>query len=149
MTGSRRLEDYALVYRALNQVCADYGLNYTPDEYGNTLPDPSKITVVVGDCPTGADLYAREWAHGSLLVPEVHEAHWATTVPRAKAGPDRNKRMVDSGVDIALAFPEAGSRGTTNCMTLCRAAGVPVRTFDETGGYQDDPGFPPAPQNGA
>jgi hypothetical protein len=140
VTGSRRLGDYTLVYQVLNAICEEYDLNCVPDEHGNTLPDPNKVTIVVGDCPTGADLFAREWAFGSSLVPEVGVADWSGG---KRGGPERNQRMVDSGVDLCVAFPLGESKGTHNCMKAARRAGVPVWVFEEgTGGVVELPKDP-------
>ncbi|EFC86486.1 SLOG family protein [Parafrankia sp. EUN1f] len=116
VTGSRDIVTGSIVYRALFEEHA-------------TAPTP--LTLVVGDCPTGADFLARHWAEavtrlGSKVHVEVFTADWDTR-GRA-AGPERNARMVASGADICLAFYKrgAGNRGTSNCVRLARAAGIPV-----------------------
>lgn len=128
VTGSRDWADRNAVYRALNQVCDDFGLNYPPDEYGNTMPDPSRITVVHGHCPTGADQIADDWCIGAFFEAERHPADWDRH--GKAAGPIRNQEMVDLGADLVLAFPARGiSRGTWDCVDRAREAGIPVRIF--------------------
>lgn len=125
VTGARDWPDRLAVYRALNEVCEEFDLNYEPDEYGNTMPDPSKITVIHGHCPTGADHWADEWCIGSFFMAERHPADWKRF--GKAAGPKRNGEMVALGADLVLAFPMVGSRGTVDCMTKATSAGIPVR----------------------
>lgn len=124
VTGARDWPDRLAVYRALNEVCEEFDLNYEPDEYGNTMPDPSKITVVHGDCPTGADHYADQWCISSFMEAERHPADWAAY--GKAAGPMRNQQMVSLGADLCLAFP-LGGNGTADCMRKAKAAGIQVR----------------------
>lgn len=132
VTGSRDWEDRLAVYRVLNEVCEEFDLNFIPDEYGNTLPDPTKITVVHGACPSGADLWTDEWCVGSLFKAETHPvdpADWKRLGRRA--GPMRNQEMVDMGADLCLAFIKNNSRGATHCSTAAEKAGIPVRYYRE------------------
>ena len=92
--------------------------------------------LVVGDCPTGADLFAREWGVKRKLVREyveliVYEADWDAAERagnRNSAGPIRNAAMVKAHRDanFLLAFP--GDRGTRDCIEKAHAAGLPVLT---------------------
>ena len=88
--------------------------------------DPD-LTICVGDCPTGADRIAFDWAVTNEVPVQRFVAHWLE-LGRA-AGPDRNQRMVDSGADLCLAFPLDGSKGTQDCMRRARDAGIPVRDY--------------------
>jgi hypothetical protein len=122
VTGSRDWPDRDVVREAL------------VDAIGGTHP----VTLVVGDCPTGADRAAtdvwRYWAsvHPDWYLPaEVYRADWRTE--GKVAGPNRNQRMVDAGVDVCLAFPLDGSRGTWDCVRRARAAGIPVRLVGHDG----------------
>jgi hypothetical protein len=119
VTGSRELTDMSLV----------------SDAIGTVTMVNDKTTIVVGDCPTGADAFARElWEldvqddTGSVFGDriEIHKANWATH--GKAAGPLRNQAMVDSGVDLCLAFYKtgAGNRGTRDCVIRAKAAGIPV-----------------------
>jgi len=100
----------------------------------------TEITIVVGDCPTGADgevLYIA--SHYSNWHVEVHRADWAKY--GRKAGPIRNMEMVDSGVDICLAFlmpciedncqrvSPHYSHGATQCADYAESKGILVRRF--------------------
>lgn len=130
VTGSRDWENRDIIYRALNEVCEEFELNYPPDEYGNTLPDPARLTVVHGDCPTGADAIADDWCTGNALIePERHPAQWRAL--GRSAGPLRNQHMVDLGADLCLAFIRANSRGASGTVRLAEAAGIPVRIHRE------------------
>lgn len=130
VTGSRDWEDRFVVARALNEVCDEFDLNFEPDEYGNTMPDDRKITVVHGDCPTGADFFATDWCLGNFFVPETHPADWKEH-GRA-AGPIRNREMIESGIDLVLAFNRNKSKGTTGTIRMAEEAGIEVRVFEET-----------------
>jgi hypothetical protein len=89
--------------------------------------------LVHGDCPTGADRFAREHAKAYGIATEVYPADWAR-FGRA-AGPKRNQEMVDSGIDVCHAFPLGVSRGTRDCMRRVEHAGVPLIVHE---GAEDD-----------
>jgi hypothetical protein len=125
VTGSRDWDDHLSVYRQLIALCDEHGLNYPPDEYGNTMPDPSKVTIVHGHCPTGADHWADQWCIGNLLEAERHPADWNRY--GKSAGFRRNAEMVDLGADVCLAFIKNGSRGASHTVDLAGKAGIPVR----------------------
>ena len=127
VTGSRDWEDRLAVYRVLNQTCEEFGLNYKPDEYGNTMPDPSKVTIVHGACPTGADLWADEWCIGNFFEAERHPAEWDKFGKRA--GFRRNAEMVSLGADVCLAFIKNSSKGATMTADLAEKAGIPVTRY--------------------
>lgn len=137
VTGSRALTDAVLVYRVLG------GQWRARAVYGDLPP----LTVVVGDCPTGADRIAREWARrmaasGLPVSVEVHEADWEHCAPDCRpghrrtrrdgveycptAGRRRNDDMVETGADEAHGFPLPGSRGTWDCLRKAKSAGIPV-----------------------
>jgi hypothetical protein len=61
----------------------------------------------------------------------VHYADWSSF--GELAGPMRNQAMVDTGVDICLAFPLLGSRGTWDCVRRAQASGVPVIVYGTSG----------------
>jgi len=93
VTGGRNYENQAVVYRVLNHV------------------RPSIL--LVGDCPTGADALARQWAMETETRHKVFVAEWDRW--GKSAGPRRNKAMVDSAdaETIVIAFP--GASGTNHC----------------------------------
>lgn len=114
VTGSREYTDRKRVKFELDQLLM----------YPNLL-------VLVGDCPTGADLYAREWVEarvheGGRVGCRVFYAFWERYGKRA--GPERNERMVNDRPQLVLAFyqPDAGNVGTANAVKLARAAGIRV-----------------------
>lgn len=127
ITGSRDWSDYLAVYRVLNSVCDEFGLNYPPDEYGNTMPDPRKITVVHGACPQGADFWADQWCIGSFFLAERHPADWETYGKRA--GFVRNAEMVNLGADLCLAFIRNNSKGASMTRDLATKAGIETRVY--------------------
>lgn len=116
VTGSRVWPDAEAVRDALNEALT------AARARGETL------TVVVGDCPTGADAHALKWALRSGVRSEVHVADWRTH-GRA-AGPIRNRHMIDSGIDVVYAFPYGESRGTRGTMRLAEAEGIPVHNYE-------------------
>lgn len=91
----------------------DFFLSQVADKVG-------AFQMYVGDCPTGVDLYATEWANEVLQVaPLVFKADWAA-VDRA-AGPLRNARMVaaaGSGYCLGFPMPDQPNKGTRGCMDL-------------------------------
>ncbi len=77
--------------------------------------------LIVGDCPTGVDRFAKDWAQSKAHQSyAIYPAHW--DAEGRAAGPIRNKRMVEQHPGaIVLAFP--GGRGTANCKTTALKAG--------------------------
>lgn len=93
------------------------------------LEKTRELPVLVHGDATGADTEAARAGQRLLGLPiEIHRADW-NTHGRA-AGPIRNKKMVNLGADLCLAFPDhpkgQGSRGTWNCIELAHQAGIPV-----------------------
>jgi hypothetical protein len=111
VTGSRDWENRAVINQAL--FCFDHR-------------DP---TLVVGDCPTGGDAIALNFAEDHQWPIERFEANWDTY--HKAAGPRRNKEMVNSGADVCLAFIKKGSKGAANCAMLAEKAGIQVIKFTE------------------
>lgn len=94
----------------------------------DAIHEEHRVTcLIVGDCPTGVDKFARDWAHARGVVPLVGEAPWDAR--KRAAGPIRNGVMV--GVirwepgDCCVAFP--GGSGTADCTGKAKAAGLEVR----------------------
>jgi len=120
VTGSRDWSDRIIVEEEIQQFA-----NENPGE---------PMVVVHGNCPTGADKMADDYAlemYASYSGWEVerHPADW-NTHGRA-AGPIRNAHMVHLGADICLAFPRPDSKGTWDCIRKAVSAGIPVRIFPE------------------
>jgi hypothetical protein len=82
------------------------------------------FVIVHGDA-RGADRLAGAWAdaYPDILVNEPHPADW--TRYGRRAGPIRNQEMLDSGIDLVIAFP--GGRGTADMVHRARKAGVKVK----------------------
>lgn len=106
VTGSRDWDDRDYIWEALN------GL-------------PKDSTIVHGDCPTGADKMADEWADCQPDIKvERYPADWRTY--GRSAGPRRNKKMVDLGADVCHAFILNNSRGASGTAKLAEEAGIKV-----------------------
>lgn len=105
-------------------------------------------TLVLGDCPTGADRAAFEWymrlgVHSRPALRVLH-ADWSTH--GNSAGPLRNSDMVQVLLEgekderrVALAFWDGHSRGTLDCLSKCVRAGfltkvVPLRALGGSDG---------------
>jgi hypothetical protein len=81
------------------------------------------ITLIIEGGALGADRLAREWAEVSGVSVQTFEAEWKRFGRRA--GPLRNKRMLDEGrPDGVVAFP--GGAGTANMIDLANAYCVKV-----------------------
>lgn len=87
----------------------------------------SQFVIVHGGCPSGADAVVDRWARRRDYEPEVHPADWATH--GKAAGPIRNVEMVTDGADLCIGFLRDGSRGTKDCLTVARVAGIPTFTI--------------------
>lgn len=85
------------------------------------------LTIIHGAAP-GADSLAGTIARELGLTVEAHPANWKKH-GRA-AGPIRNQEMLDSGVDLVVAFP--GGHGTQDMISRAKRAGISVHTI-----YQD------------
>ena len=107
VTGSRDWKDRQTIYKVLDRHSRG-----------------GRVTIVHGDCPTGADRMAQDWADMMSQESEKHPADWKK-YGRA-AGPKRNQAMVDLGADICLAFVIPGSRGTIDCMKRAQKAGIEI-----------------------
>lgn len=114
VTGSRDWCDEAAIDNALLDVTA--------------VVDRS-VTLVQGGA-YGADSIAKALAVKRGWATETFDPFWATQ--GKKAGPLRNRRMLDAGADIVLAFPigrRATSPGTWDCIEAAVDRGIPVRIF--------------------
>jgi len=88
--------------------------------------------VVVHGCAAGADALADRWVrrdgHPLHVTAERHPANWAEN--HRSAGILRNRRMVNAGADVCLAFLRGSSYGTSHCMRAAEEAGIPVQVLD-------------------
>lgn len=86
--------------------------------------------VIVQGYAQGADHIAKQWAAERSIPCETFEPFWASQ--GKSAGPKRNRRMLDAGADLVLAFPIGGrkrSPGTWDCIEAASERGIPVRIF--------------------
>lgn len=114
VTGSRLWDDSQAIYSYLNSKKVRY---------------PGLI-IVHGDCPLGADLHASNWATLTNTKQERYPADWERF--GRSAGFIRNKEMVDTNPDRAVAFIKGHSRGTKNCISHIEKAGIPYDRFEES-----------------
>lgn len=132
VTGSRSWPSRDAVWERLAMLCAE------------ELPGGGTLTVVHGDCPSGADRFARKWCvmadpfAGPTDIRVIQECHAADWDRFGKAaGFRRNAEMVALGADLVLAFPWPGdrklSRGTWHCIDAARKAGLIVEIVAPAG----------------
>jgi len=99
---------------------------------------PSDVTLIHGDCPTGADAIAKHIAEEMGMNVKPYPAHWKHTekcekdcskVQGRAAGPIRNQQMIDENPDIvkAFAFHEdlENSKGTKDIVNRLKKAKIP------------------------
>lgn len=113
-TGSRTWEDEIAVFHVLYAI--EQAVEYA------SWP----MTLVHGAYPWGLDNMASRMVYGRPRpwIEEPHPADW----PRfgRAAGPIRNQLMVNLGADACFGFRLQSSRGTTDCLTKARIAGIPT-----------------------
>jgi len=113
VAGGRYFDDYTKVVNAFRLLDVT-----ATDPYG---------PVLVHGAAQGADSLADAIAASFGWSRERHPADW-NRYGKA-AGPIRNQEMVDSGLDVLIAFP--GGRGTEDMVTRAKAAGVLVLRVEE------------------
>lgn len=91
---------------------------FTPDD-----------TIVHGAC-RGADQIAGQVAKSLGIQVEEYPADWARY--RGAAGPIRNQQMLDTGIDLVIAFHEDinKSKGTNHMVTIATKADIPVEIYN-------------------
>jgi hypothetical protein len=86
------------------------------------------VDVLIEGEARGADTLAREWAESRGITVEPYPAKWQEY--GRKAGPIRNRQMIDEGrPDYAAVFydrPRDKSRGTANMHTQLDAFGIKI-----------------------
>lgn len=122
VTGSRDWADEAAVENALDAVI-----------YASDVASNEEVVVVHGACPTGADAIADRLAREAGCRVEPYPADWSRG---RRAGPERNRVMVEAGADVCVAFIGAcssprcrvvgvhASHGASGCADLAEAAGI-------------------------
>lgn len=120
--GSRYLthvDHYPIIHREIESLLKSF----------SDWPYNGGKTIIHG-AAKGADEMAGSIARRFCCRVESHPADWKTH--GKSAGPIRNQQMLESGVDLVLAFPigseQSGeSKGTWDMVRRARAAGVEVR----------------------
>jgi hypothetical protein len=104
------------------------------------------ITCIINGAARGADTLGAMWASKALLPVQEFPANWmdidapgavlihgpGSRVYNARAGLDRNQRMIDEGKpDLCVAFKRSGLRnsGTKDMIARCVAACIPVYEY--------------------
>lgn len=98
--------------------------------------------VLVHGVGRGADLIAQALAEWMGIPMDPFPADWDG---RGRgAGPERNQRMIDSGVDAVYAFKTRFDRsmrsgGTEDCVRRALNAGIPAMVIEEANRYLPEP----------
>lgn len=110
--GSRRFENRAQLWARLDE-----------------LPREGLHMIVGG--ARGADEMAEAWAKARAVPITVVPADWQRH--GTKAGPIRNRQMLDMAPDLVLAFPwrYGYSPGTRDCARAAKERGIPVEWIVE------------------
>lgn len=82
--------------------------------------------VLVGDCPTGIDLFIREYFKQEGISTTVFVADWDNH--GKAAGPIRNGEMTKHA-DLLIALWDGKSKGTLSAITCATQHGVPVKIY--------------------
>lgn len=90
------------------------------------IHEAAEISLLIEGGAEGADKRAGRWAMDRGVDRVTVWANWERDGRRA--GPIRNRRMLDFKPDVLIAFP--GGKGTRNMVTLAKAAGVQVVRVD-------------------
>jgi hypothetical protein len=119
VTGDRNWRNAMVVMRVLQDVLSE------------DLTDEVPI-LIHGDAKgadTVADICWQLLGYGDQI--ERYPADWKVLGNRA--GPVRNKKMLETGVDKVIAFHNdlANSKGTKNMVLLAEEAGVDVKVYSE------------------
>lgn len=122
VTGSRDWPHEHLVRFELNSL------------YKHSIDHGSPLTVMHGDCPTGADHMAHAWVWDAIndgwhVEEKALPANW--NAYGKAAGPYRNQFMVDDGADMCVAFPYRQSKGTCHCIARAIVAEIPVMVIED------------------
>jgi hypothetical protein len=122
VTGSRDWSDGKTLHHALT---------YTYLDWKESRPGNEDFVVVHG-AARGADTLAGTWVGtigrmDSHIKVEEHPADWARY--GNVAGHKRNQEMLDTGIDLVLAFQVDKSPGTKGCVKMAKRMDIPVKEF--------------------
>lgn len=108
--GCRYFNDYALFSQVV-------------DNYISRIKEEYEIIIVSGHC-RGTDCLTERYAREKNLELEVFPADWSFG---KKAGPQRNKKMIDIA-DYVIAF-DSGGRGTKSLINLALIRALLLRVY--------------------
>ena len=116
VTGSRLWEDYDAVDREIFNAIHDH---------------PHEPSIIVhGGCKSGADWFADRVCIAHGIPRETHPVEWRPYgIYNPQAGLARNRKMVELGANLCLAFIRAGSPGASHCARLAEEASIETRRF--------------------
>jgi len=135
----QEIPNLGLVFDVLQGVYEQHAMGYL-------LTHVEHLTIVEGGA-RGADHHAAMWVAATgphpgdqrginddicSVLHDPHPADWNRYGKRA--GPIRNQEMLDSGLDLVLAFvnkPLAWSRGTNDMVTRAKKEGLPVYVIEK------------------
>ena len=106
VTGGRTFDDIELLETTLDAVHAT-----------------NLISVLIHGAASGADTMAGEWAIRQGVEVVACPANWKQYGRRA--GPIRNREMLELSPDLLVAFP--GGRGTADMISAAEQKGIPIR----------------------
>lgn len=86
-----------------------------------------ELIVVHGDCPTGADHIADQWARRRGVDVFAYPADWKMG---KQAGFWRNQHMANLGADLCFAFLKDASPSTTDMVARAEERGIKTFTVD-------------------
>ena len=88
----------------------------------------NNVTEIITGEAAGADSLGKQYAIYESIPYRGFPANWE--LHGKKAGPIRNRSMVEERPDMVLAFLAEGSKGTENMIEQATQAGVPVKVIN-------------------
>lgn len=125
VTGSRDWPWPEVVYQTLTSIVEENCPTLREDDGTFVDYDYSKVVLIHGNCPNGADRFADDWAAANFVPVEKFEADWRHY--GIAAGHIRNDKMIQSEPDICVAFIHNNSRGAISTANKAGKAGIKVR----------------------
>lgn len=121
ITGSRAWVDTQAIAAEFDEVFAHEGAD---------------VTLVSGNCPSGADKMCEALAVQYGWKLELHPLAWKGEDGKGeynpRAGFERNELMVALGADYCLAFIMNASGGASQTVSKARGAGIPTKVVTRT-----------------